>query len=47
MKIQKVWRGKMAGPLQGIKVIDITTNISGPSLTMVLADMGGEIIKIV
>lgn len=46
MKIQKVWRGKMAGPLQGIKVIDITTNISGPSLTMILADMGAEIIKI-
>ncbi|MCG7344078.1 CoA transferase [Sporosarcina sp. ACRSL] len=36
----------MDGPLKGIKVIDITTNISGPSLTMILGDLGAEIIKI-
>ncbi|MGN7385410.1 CaiB/BaiF CoA transferase family protein [Sporosarcina sp. SAFN-015] len=36
----------MEGPLKGVTVIDITTNISGPSLTMILGDLGADIIKI-
>lgn len=33
-------------PLNGIKVVDVTTNISGPTLTMILGDLGAEIIKV-
>lgn len=36
----------MGSPLKGIKVIDVTTNISGPSLTMILGDLGAEVIKV-
>jgi crotonobetainyl-CoA:carnitine CoA-transferase CaiB-like acyl-CoA transferase len=36
----------MAGPLQGYRVIDLTTMISGPLATMVLGDQGADIIKV-
>lgn len=36
----------MPGPLDGVRIIDATTMISGPLATMILADQGAEVIKI-
>lgn len=36
----------MPGPLHGVRIVDLTSNVSGPLATMILADQGAEVIKV-
>jgi crotonobetainyl-CoA:carnitine CoA-transferase CaiB-like acyl-CoA transferase len=36
----------MAGPLDGVRVVDVTTMISGPIATRILGDQGADVVKV-
>ena len=36
----------MPGPLHGYRIVDLTSNVSGPLATMILGDQGADIIKV-
>ncbi len=36
----------MAGPLQGVRVIDVSEVISGPLVSLILADQGADVVKV-
>ena len=36
----------MPGPLHGYRIVDLTSNVSGPLATMILADQGADVVKV-
>ena len=40
------YEAAMPGPLEGVRIVDVTTMISGPMATRILGDQGADVIKV-
>ncbi|OWT58961.1 CaiB/BaiF CoA transferase family protein [Candidimonas nitroreducens] len=43
---KKEFQPQLTGPLEGIRVIDLSRLVSGNTLTLMLADLGAEVVKV-
>jgi crotonobetainyl-CoA:carnitine CoA-transferase CaiB-like acyl-CoA transferase len=46
LRMENETKGKKNGPLDGLKVIDLSHIMAGPACSMLLADMGADVIKV-
>ncbi|MCW2780315.1 MAG: CoA transferase [Marmoricola sp.] len=45
-KDNSIWSSPVEGPLNGVKIVDMSWHLAGPFCTLILADLGASVIKV-